>query len=462
MNEGLTNRNRTVTAAFGLLPFLAFSMVAPGAAIGTDRSTERIVFGAIQAGQPGSPPPLQGPPFDIQVMDLAGNVLNLTPDNPAEDWYPSISGDGTRIAYVRRNPSDPESTAPRSSWSGIWVMGADGSTKVSITEDQDTTQAYPNFSQDSTLIAYTQQPRSPAPPQSPTDTEGSPEAWAVAADGTKLRLAQEIPKASDPVLSPDRRHLAVRSGGDIWVSRLDGSNAINLTGPLFPSVPTIESRPDFSPDGRSIAFQVGAFPTADPSQLDVYSVNLDGSGLKELTAGAATGSEPSYSPDGRRIAFVAPRADGRASDIWMMNVDGTNPVSLTDTPSVFEDWPDWGHLEVPPAAHGALGDCEDPSATLVGTNTEDALPGTRGGDVVSAEAGNDILVGGLGKDVLCGSDGNRPDSDSLEGGGAKDLLDGGPGKDVLTGGPGDDILVGGQGNDRCIGGAGHDRLRGCE
>lgn len=70
------------------------------------------------------------------------------------------------------------------------------------------------------------------------------------------------------------------------------------------------------------------------SHYDVYSVNPDGTELKNLTEALTapeglpdTAYEPSVSADGRRVAFSV---DSQAeAEIWVMNADGTEPHQLT-------------------------------------------------------------------------------------------------------------------------------------
>src|SRR4029450_7144841 len=50
-------------------------------------------------------------------------------------------------------------------------------------------------------------------------------------------------------------------------------------------------------------------------------------------------SQPDWSPNGRRIAFV--RRNGRQSDIWVMNRDGSGKRRLTPTEYPSEHSPDW-------------------------------------------------------------------------------------------------------------------------
>jgi TolB protein len=69
---------------------------------------------------------------------------------------------------------------------------------------------------------------------------------------------------------------------------------------------------------------------------EIFTVNPDGTGLKELTAGASMPTlAPEWSPDGGRIAFA------RNYDIWVMNANGTGVTNLTQTPGVLEWHPAW-------------------------------------------------------------------------------------------------------------------------
>jgi len=77
-----------------------------------------------------------------------------------------------------------------------------------------------------------------------------------------------------------------------------------------------------------------AFSGFDGTSWDIYSVEPDGSGLKELThLSNRVAEDPAWSPDGRRIAYVVvENAGGGRSDVWVMNGDGSNPTRLTEGP----------------------------------------------------------------------------------------------------------------------------------
>ncbi len=61
---------------------------------------------------------------------------------------------------------------------------------------------------------------------------------------------------------------------------------------------------------------------------DIWVMNADGTGQKQLTAGARSNYGPSVSADGRYVVFVSNRAGG-PFNIWRMDADGGNPLRLT-------------------------------------------------------------------------------------------------------------------------------------
>lgn len=61
--------------------------------------------------------------------------------------------------------------------------------------------------------------------------------------------------------------------------------------------------------------------------MDIYTIDIDGIGLKALTFASQYDGSPVWSPDGSRIAFVSKR-DGN-TEIYVMRADGTGQTRLT-------------------------------------------------------------------------------------------------------------------------------------
>jgi Tol biopolymer transport system component/DNA-binding winged helix-turn-helix (wHTH) protein len=78
----------------------------------------------------------------------------------------------------------------------------------------------------------------------------------------------------------------------------------------------------WTPDGRLLYSSVAS------GSWDIWVMNADGTGARQLTSDARSNYGPSVSPDGRHIVFVSNRAGG-PFNVWRMDADGSNPKQLT-------------------------------------------------------------------------------------------------------------------------------------
>ena len=106
----------------------------------------------------------------------------------------------------------------------------------------------------------------------------------------------------------------------IYVIRSDGSQRTRITHDLNDYI-----HPTFSPDGTTIL----AIATTIDSSDEIYSMNTDGSHLRNLSSARGDDDFASYSPDASKIVFVSTR-DGN-SEIYIMDFDGHNQTRLTDS-----------------------------------------------------------------------------------------------------------------------------------
>jgi hypothetical protein len=121
---------------------------------------------------------------------------------------------------------------------------------------------------------------------------------------------------------------------------LDISDPAGVALPVFaPGATASHASP--SPDGNRIAFVVHGQWDGTFWQSMIFVADRSGGNARRLTYLPARNLEPAWSPDGSRIAFSSQPSDEDA-DIWIMNVDGSGLVNLTaDHPAANERSPAW-------------------------------------------------------------------------------------------------------------------------
>jgi len=75
-----------------------------------------------------------------------------------------------------------------------------------------------------------------------------------------------------------------------------------------------------------------AYESTLNGSYDIFTINADGTDIKQLTSNQGRNRFPSWSPDGSKIVFASTRRKRNTLDIFVMNADGTNTVILTQTP----------------------------------------------------------------------------------------------------------------------------------
>jgi Tol biopolymer transport system component len=155
-------------------------------------------------------------------------------------------------------------------------------------------------------------------------------ALGLAVDGTAPVMLNAGNVSREPSPSPDgtqfvftvRQLLPIGEWqNDLYVVNRNGMNMRWLT-----RLPGVEDQPEWSPDGRKILFRYVVDNTSN-----LYLVNVDGTGLTNLTAGLpptmTDKRDPSWSRDGTRIVFIG--AVAGQHKVWVMNADGTNARQVT-------------------------------------------------------------------------------------------------------------------------------------
>ena len=75
---------------------------------------------------------------------------------------------------------------------------------------------------------------------------------------------------------------------------------------------------DVSPDGKQIVFDLLG---------DLYLLPINGGEAKPLTHSIAWEMQARFSPDGKQLAYLSD--EGGGDNIWVMNIDGSQPRAVT-------------------------------------------------------------------------------------------------------------------------------------
>jgi TolB protein len=130
---------------------------------------------------------------------------------------------------------------------------------------------------------------------------------------------------NSPSYSPDGHQIAFISGKSgspqLYIMDADGSN-VQLLTPYKSGVRSYRAGPDWSPDGRAIAYeqQMGNF--------QVFMIDLRDRVPKQLTS-EGENEDPSWAPDGRHIVFTSTR--GGDKQLWILDTESGRARQLTHT-----------------------------------------------------------------------------------------------------------------------------------
>jgi Tol biopolymer transport system component len=274
--------------------------------------------------------------FDIWTMTTDGDNRARLTDDPAEDFDPVWSPDGTMIAFRSHRDGSEE----------VYVMNADGSDQRNLTVSPRSDYS-PEWSPDGSRIAFA------------TDRDsdsGGNDIYTMSVDGTDLRRLTVAGGIDEyPSWSPDGRLIAYAcsggrrlpdGGGDfeVCVMNADGTGHRQLT-----DAEGVSDYPAWSPDGSLIAFMTtrGGWPTlpdyvphgyeeGEFGEYEIFVMDANGENPRNVTNNGREGEQfPAWSPDGSYLVF------SRYGCLILSTLDGTSSVQITENALCADGFPDW-------------------------------------------------------------------------------------------------------------------------
>lgn len=141
-------------------------------------------------------------------------------------------------------------------------------------------------------------------------------------DSKKLLFRASRPKTKEAI----QEYKALLAEGlvaptdmEIFTCNLDGSDMKQIT-----SLGKANWAPYFHPDGKRILFSSNHHsPRGFP--FNIFMINVDGTGLKQITFDETFDSFPMFSPDGKKLVFSSNRLNGGSRDTNVFVVDWVEP-----------------------------------------------------------------------------------------------------------------------------------------
>ncbi|GAB2630815.1 hypothetical protein GCM10027035_26850 [Emticicia sediminis] len=170
----------------------------------------------------------------------------------------------------------------------------------------------------------------------------------------KRRLTNTPGYDAEATVSPDGKKIvftSTRNGDlDLYIMDIDGKNVKQITNELG-----YDGGAFFSPDSKKLVFRASRFSSEEekteykenlkknlvaPTNMEIFTCNVDGSDLKQITKLGKANWAPYFTPKGDKIIFASNHHSQRGYDfqLYMINIDGTNLQKIT-TESNFNAFP---------------------------------------------------------------------------------------------------------------------------
>lgn len=267
--------------------------------------------------------------YVINAQSSSQILINGSPDNPVIS--PVFSPDGNKIAYTKAG------------YKGIWVFDFSNKSSKQITEEDAAGFAI-KWSNDSKSILsrvakYENTKRLNAVKVFDVDAN---ESIQLTEYRTRMEYLPEWSDGDSKVIIPTKESYETYSSGKpkLLYKNNNEKNVLlkydriitqDISSNEFQNIKPFEDAEyinlSLSPDRTKVLFKVVGG--------NMYVMNLDGTGLTDL----GQGNQPRWSYDSKKIIYIIAEDNGddyTASDIYLINADGTNKKNLTNTKDLIE------------------------------------------------------------------------------------------------------------------------------
>lgn len=249
---------------------------------------ERLVFGSKRDGN-----------WELYTMNPDGSHQTRLTDTPESEIFPSVSWDGKRIAFVGTTEGNYD----------IFVMKADGTNRQRLTTDEKIDD-WPSWTEADRQIIFD------------SERQGKWDIFIMDANsGGNLSVLIESDGKDVEATSSKAGSLIIFRRDQHEESQLYAFDPLTGKETQLTNSPFSKAAPDISPDGTKIVFNAGE------DFWNIYTMNIDGTGLTRLTEDDYDDKWATWSPDGSKIAFGSNRNGNW--DIYVMDNDGKNLKRLT-------------------------------------------------------------------------------------------------------------------------------------
>jgi Tol biopolymer transport system component len=273
--------------------------------------------------------------LDVMLVKADGTGgTNITHDGTAKrNVDPNWSANGLKVAFTRYNTNGGSS---------IMVVNANGKGLVNLTGPAVNSRVlniHPTFAPDGSIVFA-------------SNRDGNFDLYRIGITMTNQLV--RMTKTAAPIQNLDPDYSAsgkllvfsrvnsvttqVQPAALFWMRSSPNSPATQLTKPW---AGVGDRGAAFSPKGNQIAFY-----SDRAGNNDLYVVNLNGSGLRQLTFTKAADREPSWSPSGDSLVFLSDRST--YTELWMTTLIGVGPGPLptwqVTSDKINKGAPDWQPL----------------------------------------------------------------------------------------------------------------------